>query len=212
MGLWNSKERVNSLEIITLQVGSEIGCYDVNVITKLKQMKIWGRYSGKGKKRGVRTIPMIYVSELMLGLSDCKLIKIENQSSLISRNEKRIAACLFLTSRGYWLMDGFSYGGDWVLYNSDPNTCHSSFLVVFCDSIPSSLRVVGLSRLAQSVNKSLLLISVVTSESGNASRMPTQFPPSPGGISYHINDYLKSLLESLSLRIEILIISYERGM
>lgn len=81
-------------------------------------------------------------------------------------DKQRKARCVVfedLWQAGHWLSSGDKFGVDFLLYQDDPRTVHSSLLVLVRSAEDASLRaidIVGYGRLATQVNKSVLVASV----------------------------------------------------
>ncbi|RWS29230.1 tRNA-splicing endonuclease subunit Sen34-like protein [Leptotrombidium deliense] len=66
-----------------------------------------------------------------------------------------------LWSKGYFLTNGFKFGCDYLVYESDPCMCHAKYMVVcVADNELSSLNLHILGRLSGQVNKQVLIASI----------------------------------------------------
>lgn len=94
----------------------------------------------------------------------CELLP--NHATDVQRYGSKLKAFRDLWRKGFWLVDGYKFGCDYLAYDKTPMENHSKFLV---NIIPSSnnikpLELIALLRIATQVNKDLLLV-ITDSES-----------------------------------------------
>ncbi|KAJ3252936.1 tRNA-splicing endonuclease subunit Sen34 [Boothiomyces macroporosus] len=89
------------------------------------------------------------------------LVELVNQYSPLKKVElqqtKKYKCFKALYDKGYWITSGLKFGGDWLLYPDNPNTCHSNYIVDYKRDI-KVLNLISGSRLGTSVNKKRMYV------------------------------------------------------
>ena len=136
-------------------------------------------------------------------------------------SDRAVAAAYCLAS-GYHIADAAKFGADFLLYEANPATHHATHLLIVCKTVPSVTAVCGWTRLAQSVNKSLLLFHIVQIRGGGGGGerggkgegeevqmcLPTMATPGRNDV---MMGRLEAYLRKQNAGVEVLRIAYTRG-